>query len=748
MAYGTIVKHNGAPAIRVNGEIFPPMMATVTTSAVALGSRERKLDEEYYRALGRAGVRLFFVMCNNLSLDPGAIEDFEREAQTILRAVPDAYLFVRLTLIPSADWIAAHPREVVTYSDGRKIPTTVTAESFYVKDAAGMPSLCSDVWRREMGQTMLRTVRRIRYSPVGARIVGYFFGAGGTSEWYYINPIEDMKCGAYADLSDAFARNFRAYLDRTYGAGVADATIPDAASRFYTEEVDRLVENPGRVRPAQGVPPAPSNGTNHGSFLDIDRFVRTYDFYRAWHEATADSVIYFCRLVKEHFPDALTGAFYGSMGCSEIVWASNGAGVRRVLDSGVVDFLSNPGVYENRQPGGFTGQRVPADSFRLRNTVYVVEEDTRTHAENDHFREGYETFDLQDTLNVLKRDFGRNISDGLQAWWFDQHVGGGRYKYAQVYELFARQQHIAADSYAHDREKGHEIAFLYDEESVHVASAHTTDDCVQVIRNYEIARIGAGVDSYFHNDMADPAMPDYKMYVFTNCFYLSDEDRRQIREKLRGSGALALFLYGNGLINPDRSPMLDVSHIGELTGIRCAEIPGKHSPLFRLDVAAHPCFEGMDARRLYGVFDRVRRFNQPNGPKFMPRSYLYPLLCADDPCAVPLAHYAMDGRVAIAMKKEDGFTSVYCGAKYVNADLLRAFARMAGCHIYEADGNVLYQDTRYLTVHAAQTGQVTLHFPHACSVFEVYEDKCYAKDVSRISFPMACGQTKMFRMET
>ena len=100
-------------------------------------------------------------------------------------------------------------------------------------------------------------------------------------------------------------------------------------------------------------------------------------------------------------------------------------------------------------------------------------------------------FTIDDTLNVLKRDFGRNICEDLQAWWFDQHISGGRYKYPEVYELFSRQQEIAHEAYSKDRYKGSEIAFIYDEESLHVVSNQTTDETVEIPRGYDIARIGA-----------------------------------------------------------------------------------------------------------------------------------------------------------------------------------------------------------------------------------------------------------------
>lgn len=146
-----------------------------------------------------------------------------------------------------------------------------------------------------------------------------------------------------------------------------------------------------------------------------------------------------------------------------------------ILDSGEIDFLAAPGVYVNRQPGGFCGQREMFDSFSLRNKMFIVEEDTRTHLESDHFRAMFDCYNVSDSINILKRDFGRNLCENHAAWWYDHHVGGGRYKCEEIYRLFARQGEIAEQALSlSDRRKGNEIALIYDEESIHAISNQST----------------------------------------------------------------------------------------------------------------------------------------------------------------------------------------------------------------------------------------------------------------------------------
>ena len=103
-----LINHNGRPAISVNGEIYPPMMATIRTME---DGKRIIFDEEYFAALGKSGIRIFFLICDTLWLKPTALELFKTEAEALLRAVPDALIIPRMGLHPTNEWIEAHPEE-------------------------------------------------------------------------------------------------------------------------------------------------------------------------------------------------------------------------------------------------------------------------------------------------------------------------------------------------------------------------------------------------------------------------------------------------------------------------------------------------------------------------------------------------------------------------------------------------------------------------------------------------------------
>ena len=769
-----VENYNGYPAIMVDGKPYPPMMATIRTN-----NRDHMIiDEEYYKNLGKSGIKIYFLICDTEWLKPQGFNMFCEEAEKLLNAVPDAYIMVRIGMHPTPKWCEENPDETLTYSDGIKKPMHLYTES-YEAEYPAMYSLCSEKWRHDAGHALLDMVKKIKALPYGDRVIGYFFAAGGTSEWYYMTPSEYTSkttvCDSggweqtgdfdfddvYADLSPAFKKSFSLYLKNTYGtnealrkawndetADIDNPTIPDCTARYYVNGVDYDIAHPAKLWANSGPPEPPTNGTNIGHFLDIKKHRDVFDFYRAWHIGVAESVVYFGNVVKSCDEGLLTGAFYGSAGSNKPFSMGQIGGVTNILNSGKVDFLASPGVYENRQPSGFVGQRQVPDSYALRNTIFIVEEDARTHFENPYCAEHMELFSMEDSITILKREFGRNVCQNLQAWWFDQIIGGKRYKHEDIYALFEKQQKIAHEAYEKDRTKNSEIAFIYDEESYHVVAEETTHQMVELFRNYEIDIIGTPADRYYHNDMSDPNMPDYKLYVFMNTFFLSDKEREDIKKKLRKNNATALFMYGSGLINPDKDDMLSPANVSELTGFDISMEDGVFAGMMKFSKASeNPIAKAMDKGEIYGDFKRKMWLNVSSYMNDIKKSkvHLYPGLFAEG--GESIAYFLDSRKSSINIKECDGFTSIYCGSKFLSADVIKEIARFAGCHIYSDTDDVIYANKDYVTIHAAKSGTKTIHLPKKASAFELYEEKYYSENSESIVVEMLKGETKMFELK-
>lgn len=738
MSYAKVENYMGVPTFTVDGKPIPPMSMTITTRSVD----KLILDVEYYKKLGESGIKLFYVFCDTKWFIDSAFESLKTELETILSVIPDAYFILRMTAHPPVKWLEENPDAILTFNDGSFVPASFRNETNIV-DYPGMYSFHSKKWQEAAGDAICEMLDECKKMPYSDRIIGVLIAAGSTSEWNYPTPIDFKEQGKYGDCSDAFKEYFSNYLSEKYNKKITDVVIPNCDDRYYAWEFDRDF---AKVKPKNPRSPDPEKFIRPetiGAFLDVDNHQNTADFYRAWQLGKADALISIAKRIKQHDEGKITGAFFGGWGASNRISGTTAA-ILRILESPYVDFLSNPGVYENRQPGGFTGQRSMLDSFKLHNKLYIVEDDIRTHKENRFWRDMGELFEPIDSVNCLKREFGKEICEDTHAWWFDQHYGGGRYKFDEAFDLFKKQQKIADFAYSMPRRKNSEIAFIYDEESVHVTTNQTMTELVELFRNYEVARIGAPVDFYYHNDLLNPDMPDYKLYVFCNDLVLNDKEREAIKAKLKKNHATAIFVYAPGIINPDdENKMFDVKHITELTGIKCEMLDDKITPAFKA------CTDelALEKNKVYGLLDRFEMGNVWAEKKHIRRSYLYPAFFPCDENVKVLARFCENGKPAIVQKEVDGYTSILYGAKLMKAEVVREFAKKCGCHIYTDKEDVLYANENFITVHSSHNGKTEIALPEKCDVVELYEDKIYGENTDNITFDMYYGETKMFYLK-
>ena len=512
MSFAEVKKVNGSPALVIDGRAYPPMAMTT-----------RFHKPEYIKRLGESGLKVFFLMTNTDWLrpgrdytdekgiqrhEPGGMEAFVRNAETLLAEVPDAYIIVRIGLHPPVDWMEANRDELITYQDGSHEPAILSSE-VHKDEIPGMYSFASGKWQEAAGKALKEFCDKVDSLPFADRVIGYFLAAGGTSEWYPVNVLCDREKNKYGDFSPSFVKFYGEFLKKRYGteeklkkawkkedASFEKPIIPNVQEQYfifmeegimdamkYYESAERII--------GKNIDMDAEKAANLGVFLNMKDYRYVADFYDAFHEATAEAIIYFAKLLKERYAGKIVGAFYGSYGCTDFFNSSTATSTLPILDSGYVDFLAAPGVYNNREPGGSVAQREMQDSFRLRGQMFVAEEDSRTHLEDSFYRDAMGLYDVRDSIVTLKRDFARVLCEDIYAWWFDQHAEGGRYQHEEIYKLFRRQEEIAQFAYGLDRNKENEIALIYDQESCHTVSMYTNTLMLDYYRTSDLPRIGA-----------------------------------------------------------------------------------------------------------------------------------------------------------------------------------------------------------------------------------------------------------------
>lgn len=780
-----IERDNGQPVIVVDGERLPPM--TVSFNMVTLENMAKPFstnaeDVAYFARLRRAGLRVFFLGVTtrwNFPGDPAkGLEDGIARAKTGLRtllgAVPDAWVILRLNVSPPCSWVNAHPEEQVRFSDGKTRPA-MCVTCYPDGKLDGMYSMCSDAWRARGAQAVEEFFAEFSKEPGFDRVIGTFLGAGGTEEWYYPQVLH-QEDGAYGDFSEPFRREYGRYLREKYGteenlrrawkrpdATFAHPPIPTPAEKAFAFDAPETIELGLVYREGAQASKLPKfdrdarGPYNKGTFLDLDAAPHVADFFSAWHLGSARSLVHFAKVLKRVRPNLLVGAFFGSLGQTNYLEGGSAGGVRHVLDSGVVDFLAAPGVYKNRRPGGCVGMREAQDSFRIRNMIFFDETDMATHLRRNPEvpapprtwpGAGLNWWALDtpgDTADVLKREFARVLCAGIQGWWFDWPFPRLRwYDDPSILALFARQQEVARESFRSRRPKASEIAFVLDPDSSRLVSRITARTVLDYWRVTDFARIGAPIDCYLLDDFAHPEMPDYKLYVMANAYSMTPERRAAVWRKARRNGATVLWLYAAGYANPEGTARLSATNVAETVGFPMGLIDKTFFPQFRVEDNTKRFVKGANRARGYG--DLSRPVEEGPAIRLAPQRYVNPGFFVNDPEATVLGRY-QDGRVAMAAKRVGGFTSVYCGSLVLESDLLRRVAEGAGCHLYLRTDDVLYANGDFVAVHADGDGRRKVRFREKCSPYEVYEQRSYGTDVDEIEVDMRNGQTLMWRLD-
>jgi len=724
------------------------------------------INTDYLKRIGEADIRLFYLVCDLPWLkQPGLdVESLDRRLGELQSAVPGAQVILRVNLHPPLSWLENNPDELVRLSNGEFLKLKFIS-CYYREKNVPFYSLVSEKWRQDAGEELEKLMKLVSKMPNGGSVIGYFFAAGSTGEWGY-GIADGFHGGETFDYSIAFRKHFINWLKRKYISSdklrqawrmpdidFESISIPPLETRSghyaFNRNYENFLSNDDEIK--KGKCPYAIGG-----FINPDTAMPGFDFLLAWQEGIAESIEYFGKIVKKHSDGKmLTGAFHG-----EIYQAGN----RKVLlPSSAIDFLASPGNYWNRCPGEITSVRPAVNSYFLHNKAFIMEDDTRTHLAAPDIRERFKTMSLEDSLTQLKRDFGRNLCEGLHGWWFDMFIparlselsshsgkslaSGGRWWYddPDILGLFKKQQSIARNAILHDRSGISSVAVIMDEGSALFSSINYYEKIFYYWRGSELARLGAPIDFYYQDDLGNPDMPDYKLYIFINTFVLNSQDRERISRKVKRGNCTVLWLYAPGVCNPDADKRFSAENISELTGIKMRLENSLIDPVFYLIDSKNPIVNGT-AAKLHGCPNRPVLItssgnitDKPFANEQMPNFY------PDEKNCEILGRFKTNNEAALVCRDFPQWRSIYCGTLLAGSELLRSIARSAKCHIVCDSDDFIFINKSFLTVHAASDGLKKFSFPFPCHPRELYSGRDFGTNVSSLELEMKRGETKMFQ---
>jgi len=683
----TVARLAGDPTLTIDGKPTAPFLFV---------SADHN-DVPRHAEMAREGIHLYcdwfgtsgYSDLGHLSPEVYDYTEFDVYFTRMLETDPEAYFLPHIGVTPPLWWQKANPDELCLYADGEHGP-----ESF-----------ASEKWRTDVAEDLRRLIAHLQAAPYADRLIGYIPYSGYSAEWQSWGLWEDHL----ADYSAPAVRAFHAWLRDRYGDEAAlrrawgdpavtfeTATMPDAKAR---------------------------HSAAHGVFRDPVTERRTIDFYDFLSDTTADAIRYVCHATKEAAGRrSIVGTYYGYLTQHQRRQQdSSHLAVEKVLASPDVDFLMSPPMYTGRELGGTSTFMTYVDAVRLQGKLWLTEADYRTSLSSAGA--GYGRADTIDASRaILLREFGHVLTTREAVSWFDME--GGWFSDAGLLADLGRMRRIMQDSLATRKPFHGDVAVLLDERSFFYTQPHEINRALSCQTIVDMPRVGVAWDAYLLSDFLDPNLPSYKLYVCLNAFYVPEPLREAIRRKAAANHATVVWIYAPGYCTDTG---LSVETMESLTGIAVQAEDKDLAPT--LQPTGHAlCPKELDVTPASGV---------PASPAFR----------VEDPSAEIIAVRQADGAPAVALKRMNGWTSVYSASYNLPPNLLRSLARAAGCQIYLDTGDPLAADNAFLCVHASKEGAKAVRLPGARRVTNAMTGESLPTQGDTVPLKMQLGETVLLKIQ-
>lgn len=704
---------NGTPTLVVNDEPMPNVYFTTPTFNT----------EKTYGNMGKSGLETYVNYeislgdgdnMTNIYKENGSLDlDFvDNAVNSILAASPTANLIFTVRMQAPYWWMEQHPGE-------RNLTSDIDGNLYFTH--GNNVSMASTLWRDEASELLREIIAHIKEQVYYSRIVGIRLNFGQTAEWF---PWGGDGAGYLADYSDAAQQYFKDYAKKLYGTieGVREAWGDDTLKSF--EDISLPTYREFKREDENGVP-------SSALLYDPVKDRKLIDARQMLGEMTADLLLHWATVAKEATDYKLVvGAYYGYL-----FIGSNYDGARvshpaleRVLNSDVVDFFASPVGYNERQIGEGRYLQAVTDTIMQYGKLVIAEQDNRTVLTGLAAGIGFDSRDfaigtthtMEDTIKQLKRDTAFNIADGNAQWFYD--MTGGWFDDDQLYTFTnALNDELTLYNYL-SKDTVNEVALIMpDKNHSYLAVTDTSDgnglySHQTVISQYiytwhrkALDKMGAGYDVYALSTLVAGKMPKHKINIFFTPYVLSEYERAQIDKYCKNDGQINIFFYLSGYGNESG---YDFANMTQLTGFEFGmNTGGRYPGQIEITNDSSPVMQGL--------------FGKVFGAKNTSVNYFIHEVYAEETAGVTvLGNLIGSGKAGLVYKDMGEWSSIYCSAPLISADIYRNILKMAGVHIYsENPSDIVHANSAYIAVHSASSGIKTIKLTENRSVYDVFEQR-------------------------
>ncbi len=701
--------HNGVAQLLVNGEPFAPFAFShgALSPTVPAGSEENLYEgfEKYARA-GCPVIRTLAptVIRPDGSLDAARIDEHFGRLKQI---EPDFLAIVRPMRRPPQWWLDCHPEHLMVHQDPWTHSLDVPKQGTHV-------SFSSKLYRKDRSEWFARIVTHLEEN-FGDHILGYFPDSGACAEWAY------SWDEVISDFSPVQRQGFQDWLGSKYGdVGALNAAWGVELSGFEQVEI-----------PADRAMPGVHGPVVH----DPARDQRLIDYVEYHHAVVGDALIDDLAGIKETLASLgrqkVCGTWFGYHfwpgGHGGFFHNSGHHAVGRVFESGLLDFVSIVHSHQERHPGGFYLQHLPAGSLNLHGILALEEDDTGTHCLEDPLPWQQACKDFRETEGVLRRNMVATLSYGGVTYWHDFSAERWFFEDPKLVDLIMDLRRLGQKELARPFEPRSQVAVFASHASVKYMRYGTALTDALITRQIsEWMHVGAPVDIYFVEDLdrliEQGLLDRYRVCFFLDCLAIDPEIVSAIGQSLCGDGRTLIWQYAAGLAGPQG---LDERAMSELMGIavklRSEPMPMRVASTYTGTVLQYGTEETFGPL-LVGVGEKLEAGEVVGG-------YLKPDL------------------PGLVVRQHDRWRSVWSGAPAMPALLLRKLCAEAGVHIYTDTGDQVLAVNDLLAIHAALGGTRSIRLPGAARVADAMTGESLASEpVEALDLTLERGDTALWRL--
>lgn len=719
----TLGNSNGTPSIFVNG--IPRFLNT------------GYLAKAKYETFASMGSGIYLIGDHSFKVTSKGEIETDNLFSTIddIIAKEEGALFIIRFFPPAPSWwLNKYPEDELRFDFETDVNIKNEERNSFERDA----SWGSDRWLKTASGWVKEYVQAFHLRYRG-RVIGYQFGMGSHGENNPIGACDSEGRWFCSDFSPAMENYFRQWLTARY------ENNQELQSAWGRKDVTLLsAKVPGRLERLR---------TDWFTFRNPKKR-ESADYYEAFADRVQTCVIRLCEAIKSGCNNqSLAGSHLGGLmdnGYHGYLYHQTCINkVHRALAHPAVDLFTSPTSYENSCPGGDSNSMMPVGSYALHGKMIYQDQDSRTSLVSDSYRQSFTLTpickNMRETWDLLKRDFAHLLIRGQGLWWHP--MVPGMYDSPEIAELLAKLHSIGEKSMSLPRGiADNSIGIIVDEESgFHQECANRLlFPMLFYQRQYCWNRSGAAWNTYLHNDLNHPKMPNHKLWFFLNTFYLTDEEIDVIEEKVKGSGATVIWTYAPGIQGPDG---ISLKRTEKLTGFKLKSADIQALPRISLTNHNHPlvrftppidgdCY--IHNGRMPSAFGTGPMGNDER------ERVLGPIIYVDDPDATVLGELDCLQKPGFCVKEMDGWTSVYLAAPMLNQWILRNIAKEAGIHIYSESNDVVLPGKSFIMIHANDAGEKVIKLPAPCDVYECFDGVSIGEKITEIRDILPEFGTKLY----